>query len=412
MPLESVLPIVPGANWSSTVSNQVQEIITTYNAEELDALAAAPSDDIAWANQGTNVSMGLGIVKIPVRLPQSLGFQPFEYGGQRVYQNIDIAAPIVKVQPWQLNFAWPIVWDELGNASLMSQGADGTLDAFMGSGGLATAMIMGAMAYKAQLVATMFYRGYTKAALGMTATIKTIPQPGLPNGNDFFVDGTGAEGSGQARHYAHPFRATSGRFQNAYPAFGAFAANFGASMLRMRQKPHPTLPNMTMGLQVTDVIGPTYMLERFWAMAVQSLHLQTATVGGTGVAAATTAPYAADTLGKWNQTNFTGASGFAPVRYWIAPQLDNHPYYTANSGANLTSGPGGQPADMWINVSAQGRGSWCYLGCGSKDFVPYTRLYGPGDPRSQSERRVRLEGDLDAGVAGGLYHFVDMFFGV
>ena len=393
-------------SWASTVSNQIQEIVTTYNAEELDCLGRAPENAIAWANQGTNVSLGVGIVKIPWRLPSSMAYRAFD--GNRVYNNLDVAAPTVRVSPWELSFAWPLVWDQMGNASLMSQSADGMLQDFMGANGLAAEVVAGARAYKAQLVATMFYAGYTSAGLGMTASIKTVPQPGLPNGNDFFTDGVGAP-----LHYSHPFRADSGRIQNAWPAFGAFAANFGRSLVKMTQKPHPTLPNMTMGLETTDVFGPTFMRDRFWQMAVQSLQLQSASVGGNGVAAGTTGPFALDTMGKWNTTNFLGASGFAPVRYWILPQLDNHPYYTANNSANMTTGPNGGPADMWINVCAlPDRGSWCHLAGPSREFVPFARLYGAGDPRAQSERKVRMETDLDAGVAGGVYHNIDMFFGV
>lgn len=407
MALVSALPIKQGPTWASTVSDQVQEIITTYNAEELDALSAVPESVIGWADIGTNVSQGMGIVKVPIRLPQSLGFLPFEYGGARTYQNLDVAAPVVKVQPWSLNFAWPMVWDSVGNAKMMSEGVGGTLEEFMGAGGLAASVVGAARAYKAQLVASMFTRGMTYSAKSITADLYTIPQPGNPNGLPFFTNG-----SDTAMHYAHPFRADSGRFKNVYTAYGTFASKFGASLVTMTQKPHPLLPNMTMGLEVTDVFGPTWMRDRFWQMAVQSLSLQTTTTPGN-LAAATTGPFSQDVLGKYNSSNFLGASGFAPVRYWILPQLDNHPYFTHNSNANMTTGPGGGPADMWINVCAKpGSGSWCHLAGPSKDFQPFSRIYGPGDPRAQSERRVRMECDLDAGYAGGLYHLIDVFFGV
>lgn len=411
MPLQNMLPIAPGMTWASTVSNQIQEIVTTYNAEELDCLTHTPDNVIAWANQGTNVSVGVGLVKIPWRLPSSMAFAPFEYGGNRTYQNLDVAAPQVRVNPWSLNFAWPMIWNEMGSASLMTQGADGLVQEFMGAGGLAQEVIGAGRAYKAMLAATLFYKGLTSAALSLSAEILTVPQPGLPNGNPFFTNGVDSP-----LHYAHPFQASSGRFQNAYPGFGAFATSFGSSLVKMTQKPHPLLPNMTMGLETTDVFGPTFMRDRFWQMAVQSLQMQTTAVSGNGVAATATGPFALDTMGKWNATNFLGASGFAPVRYWILPHLDNHPYYRTSAGvatANMTNGPLGGPADMWLNVCAlPGRGSWCHLAGNSREFIPSARMYGPGDPRAQSERRVRLETDLDAGVGAGVYHNIDMFFGV
>ena len=414
MALQNVIPLSPGFSWASSTPAATQEMITTYNAEELEALSHVPEAAIAWANQGTNVALGQGIVKYPWRIPGSLAYQPFEYGGTRQYQSIDLAAPQVKVAPFSLNFGWPMVWDTVGNGwKLMEErGVDASgrpnLEEFIGIGGLASACIDGARAYKAQLVANIFYLGYTSAALGLAAQVVTVPQPGSPNGVSFFSNGVDTP-----LHYAHPFNKNSGRFQNAWPAFGSFAQNYGRSLVKLAQVPHPTLPNMTFGIETTDVVGPTWMRDRFWAMAVQSLALQTTTVSNSGVGAATTSPFALDTMGKWNASNFLGASGFAPTRFWIAPQLDNHPYFTANNNANMTSGPNGGPADMWINISAvPGKGHWAVLAGNSKECTPFARLYGPGDPRAMSERRVRLETDLDLGVQGNVYHLAHMFFGV
>lgn len=411
MSLQNAQPIAafPGFNWSSVVSPQVQEIVTTLNAESLDALSEIPESAIAWADQGSLVSPGVGTVKVPVRLPSSLAFTEFKYGGTRTYNTIDIAAPVIKVNPWELSFGWPLVWNQIGNGmKLMSAMPDGSVADFMGVSGLASMVVQAARAYKAQLVASLFYKGLTSAALGLTAQALTIPQPGNPNGLPLFTNGTDS-----AQHYAHPFNANSGRFKNAYPAYGAFAAQFAASLVVMTQKPHPSLPNMTMGTQVTDVFGPTWMRSRFFAMAVQNFTLATQTIGGTPVGGTQTGTYALDTLRKFNEDTFIGASGFAPQRFWIVPALDSHPYFTANNNANMTTGPGGGPADMWINVAAQKTGqSWAMLAAPSKEFTPLMHLYGDGDPLSQSQRRVRLETDLDAGVAAGLYHFVDMFFGV
>ena len=73
--------------------------------------------------------------------------------------------------------------------------------------------------------------------------------------------------------------------------------------------------------------------------------------------------------------------------------------------------------DMWINVSRtkpgkRARPSWAQLGSNSKTFAPVFRAYGPGDPRAMSERRMRFEGDLDGGVAGGAPGEIDVFFEV
>lgn len=390
----------PGFQWSSVVSPEVQEIVTTINVESLDALNKIPEAMYRWADRGSKVSPGVGTVKVPIRLPSSMAFQPFQYGGTRSYNSIDIAAPVIKVNPWDLNFAWPMIWNDIGTG--------GTLTDFMGVAGLASMIVTASRAYKAQLVASLFYKGLTSAALGLTAEALTIAQPGLPNGNALFTNGTDSP-----LHYAHPFRPDSPRFANAFPAYGTFAERYIDSLVSMTQVPHPSLPNMTMGNEVTDVVGPTWMRDRFFTMAVQTLAMQAQTIGGLPVAAGTTNPLALETLGKFTKNTFIGASGFMPQTFWICPALDSHPYFTANSNANMVTGPRGGPADMWINICASDpTQTWCELAAPTKEFTPRSHLYGDGDPLSQSQRRVRLETDLDAGVAAGLPHFVQMFFGV
>lgn len=391
-----------------------REIITTYNLEELDAYNTAPDADIAWADRATHVSIGAGIVKVAHRLPQSMAFQPFKYGGNRTYFSVDVAATEIHVQPWELSFAWPMIWDQIGNGyKLMSESSDGTLVEFTGAGGLAAEVINAGRAYKAQLVASLFFTSFYAAGVATTPTQFSVAQPGNPLGIALFSDGTGADGSGGALHYAHPINHTSGRFKNVYTTFGPFSQKFGKSLQLMGQKPHATLPNVTNGARVTDVIGPTWMRERFWEMAVQSLSLQTATVAGTPVGAAPTNPYAIEVLKKFAPDTFIGAAGFTPQTFWICPALDSHPYFTVNSGANMTSGPDGGPADMWVNIAGgPNRGAWARLAASSRDFTPRANYYGEGDPRAMTERRVRLETDLDAGVAPGNYDGADMFFGV
>ncbi len=173
----------------------------------------------------------------------------------------------------------------------------------------------------------------------------------------------------------------------------------------MAMKPHATISNVTSGARVTDVFGPTSMYEKFWQMMVQTLTLQTAEVGGNGVAAATTNPYSQAVAQGMSKENFIGTT-FGPHRFWIVPQLDNHPYVVANPGK-----------DFWINISAGPdratglpQASWAQAAGNSKDFVPVFHFYGPGDPRAQGERLMRFEGDLDGGAAGNAPGVVDMFF--
>ncbi len=407
MAFENKLPTAqfPGFTWSSVVAPQVQEIITTFNAESLDALSSVPEKFTAWADIGSKVTQGIGIVKVPIRLPSSLGFLPFD--GTRSYNSIDIAAPVVKVNPFHMDFGWPMVINEMG-AQLLE---------FYGVTGVAQSVVAAARAFKAQAVASLTYLGFTNSGLGQTAQVLTIPQPGNASGLPLFSDGGATfqygTAGGSAAHYAHPFRDTSARFTNLYVGVGTFQNYFPQSLVDMTQVPHPALPNLPLGCEVTDVVGPTWMQIPFYQAAVQTLSLQTQT-SPFNAAAATTNPYNAELLAKASSATFVGASGLAPWRFWIAPQLDNHPYYTANSSANMTSGPGGGPAHMWLSIShRQGNvQSWAELAGPTKEFTPKIHLFGDGDPQSISERRIRMLSDLDCGIGAGLPHFVKMYFGV
>ena len=384
MSLENALPIpaFPGFTHYGVVAGDVKEIATTFNAESPDALAGVPEPAIRWCEVGTRVTAGTFEVKIPIRLPSSMAFQPFD--GNRSYNRLDIAAPLVRPMPFSLNFEWPIQIDQSGNAQLKE---------FYGAQGLAQTVVDAARAHKAQLVASVLYQGITNAALGLTAQVRTIPQPGQPNGLPLFTDG-----SETPSHYTHPFKSTSGRFANLFHGVGKLTDEgvFGDMLRRATQVPHPALPNMTMGLGVTDIIGPTHMLDAFVQMAVQRLSLQ---VSGTNFGATTNRYNPAELEAAIQDGRFIGASGLAPWRFWIAPQLDNHPYLVANPGKQ-----------MWLAVCDRPGQRWCELAAPSREFMPQTTLFGDADPQSRRSRQVSLIGDLDAGVAAGLPHFAQLYF--
>lgn len=407
MPLVNALPISQGNPWSNTAPQQALELITTWNLDEKDALAAPPSSDLAWADVGTITAQGVGIVKHAHAMPQSLAFAPFKPGA-RVYKSLDVVAKAVKVNPFDLNFGIPMIWNEIGNGwELRTPSQDGSLIDFVGVSGLGADYVVAGKAYKCQLIASVLYSSWYSSAgayVNTAPTMFTYAQPNNPNGIALITDGTGAEGSGGAQHYANPTVASSGRFKNLWMGFGSFESSFGSSLVKMTIKPHATLPNVTSGARVTDVFGPTSMREKFWKMAIQTLTLQSATVGGNGVAAATTNPYSLAAQMGISEENFLGTA-FGPHRFWILPQLDNHPYMVANP-----------TADFWINISAgkdprtgRARPSWAKLAGNSKDFVPTFRFYGPGDPLAMSMRTMRFEGDLDGGAEPGAPGEIDVF---
>lgn len=415
MPLVNGLPTAIAAKWSSFAPQQAKELITTYNMDEKDALATPPGEQVLWADRGTVIApSGGGIVKFPTNLPQSLDFSPFE-AGNRKYKSFDTTVKAVEAGAYDLNFAIPMIWDTQGNGyKLMSKQGDSLVE-FLGINGIGAHYAMAGRAKKAALVADLFYRSmYTSAAWGVAPSLFTYPQPNNPNGIALFTDGTGAEGSGGCKHYAHPNDPNGGRFFNLFKAYGSFATRFGASLVEMAKTPHPLFANMTNGAQVTDVIGPTYMRTAFYEMMVSDLVLTLASTGGNGVAAAVSNPYSYARSQGITEENFIG-SALGPRKFWVAPHLDNHPYVLANANTNGA----GRPAEMWINISAgmdpltgKPRPSWAKGVASSVEFVPTFFMYGPGDPRAEGERRMRFEGNLDAAVEPGSPMEIQAFFQV
>lgn len=406
MPLKNGLPIVsPGANWSATAPTQLTELITTFQLEEKDFLASPPLPELAWADVGTITSVGIGIVKWPHVMPNTLDFSDFKLGGNRVYNSFDAAVAKATVAPGDLSFAIPMVFNDIGNGwQLMSRNGDGALIEFLGISGMGTHYAYAGKARKTQFLASLFYNSLYVNGLSTNPTQFTYPQGASTTGIALFTDGSGADGTTGAQHYANPTVIGSARFKNVFTAYGPFLDNYGRSLVEMTTVPHPTLSNKYSGARVTDTFGPSWMRDKFWRMMVQTLTLETRSNGTNLAGAATTSPYADAVARGMSEDNFIGAS-FGPRRFWILSELDNHPYPVSAPGGNTKP-------DFWINVSAAPkRATWGKLACNNKDFVPTFRFYGPGDPRAMSERLMRFEGDLDAGATPGAPGEIQMFFG-
>src|SRR6266404_2626146 len=179
------LPIFPGFQHFGVVAPSVQEIVIQFDARYLDALNRAPLKYMEVANIGTHVMAGWFEAKVPMQLPGSLAFQPFD--GTRVYQQLHIAAPVVKTNPFALNFEWPFVIEQ-GDAKLRD---------YYGPSRLAAAFVDAGRAHKARMLGDLRNVAYGTGALALT-----IPQPGYPNGIALYSDGTVTPS-----HFSHPFRA-------------------------------------------------------------------------------------------------------------------------------------------------------------------------------------------------------------
>lgn len=376
------LNIFPGFSSFGVVSDQVKEIATVFNAEGVEALQSIGEKQVAWADVGVRVSKADFKAKIPVRLTSLMGFEAFN--GERRYHPVSVASVAVNVTPWSLGLEWPIQFMSSGIAQLQD---------FYGISGVANDVVQHARAQKADMVASVIMGGFTNTALGVTAKALTLPQPGLASGLPLFVDAS------QTKHYANPLDINSSRFANLYLGAGKITdvGVMGKVLTDMTQVPHPSKANMTLGNEVTDIIGGTAMLEPFWKLAIQTLSLETAT-SPASLGVASSNPYSVENMAK--ATSMIGVSGLTPWRFWIAPQLDAHPYLVANP-----------TKQMWITISRTRQGSaWCEMAGPNTTFAPMITLLGDGTEEARKTRKVRLFGDLDGGAAAGLPHFVKKYF--
>lgn len=350
--------IFPGLTVIGAVSPSVQELALTFNMEAVNALQMPVDEDLAWSDMA-GVTPALFKGKIPLDFTALDGFEPFD--GVRHYKQIDVAAIEANVLQWQRNLAWDI--------RLSAPGAVEIANAY-NIPNQAANLVAHARVMKARLAASILMQGTPGTAKALVYAGNDIPGANLSLFN--------------TAHYANPLfpLAETRTFSNYHAAAGQFSpSTFATTRTNMRTIPSPTLSAETLGLQVTDIIGPSIMEEPFRQVSMSLLTLQTATVAGQGVGAATSNIYAA------------GITGW---RFWIAPQLDGDPYLQANPGKHLWFAvsrklPGARPIEMVAPT---------------KEFTPMIQLFGDGTEKAADTRKIHLNADLDAGAAAGLPHVI------
>lgn len=348
--------IFPGLTTIGVVSAAVQELAVTFNMEAINALQMPVDEDLAWADI-CGVTPALFRGKVPIDFTALDGFEPFH--GERNYKQIDVAAIETDVQQWQRNLEWDIRFSSPGAMELAG---------VFNIAAKAQSMVAHARVMKARLAATVLMQGTPGTDKARVYVGNDIPGAGKSLFN--------------LTHYANPLDATSRTFSNYHAAAGQFSTStFATTRKDMRTIPSPALSAETLGLQVTDIIGPSIMEEPFRQVSMALLTLQTQVVSGTPVGAAASNIY---------------AGGLTPWRFWIAPQLDADPYLQANAGKHLWFAvsrklPGARPIEMVAPT---------------KEFTPRLQLFGDGSEMAAKSRKVHLLGDLDAGAAAGLPHVI------
>lgn len=347
--------IFPGLRTIGVVSPSVRELATTFNMEAVNAVQVPADEDLAWADM-CGVTPAVFEGKVPLDLTALNGFEPFE--GVREFKQIDVAAIQADVNQWQRNLEW----------DLRFEGAQPEIKQVYNIANFAQSMINHARIMKARIAASVLMQGTPSTNKAKVYVGNDIPGAG----KSLF----------HTAHLANPLDVNSREFSNYHATAGKFDENSFATMRQnMRLVPSPTMTAETLGLQVTDVIGPSIMEEPFRKVALGMLSVQSLTVG-------------ADTVGG-GATNIY-AAGLTPWRFWIAPQLDADPYLQANAGKHL-----------WFAVSRKLVGARpVEMVAPTKEFTPRLQLFGDGSEMAAMTRKVHLLGDLDAGAAAGLPHVI------
>lgn len=353
--------IFPGLKTVGVVDASVRELAVAFNTEALAAMQAPMEEDLAWT-EICGVTPAIFEGKVPVDFTNLDGFEPFE--GTRTYRKVDVIAMQAHVNQWQRNLQYDARLDQAENV---------TLKDIYGAATQAQALVAHARVMKARIAASVLMQGTPAMGKALVYAGNPIPGAGLPLFSS--SNTTGA-------HLANPTDSNSRQFDNYYPAAGAFSAKtYADTRQNMRAVPAPNMSAETLGLQVTDIIGPSFMEEPFRQVALSQLIL----VQGTGAAAgAVAAP-----------TNIY-SQGTTPCKFWIAPQLDADPFVQANAGKHL-----------WFAVSRKRVGARpIEMVAPTKEFTPRITIFGDGSELAIQTRKIHINADLDAGAAAGLPHVI------
>lgn len=380
----------PGLTVLGAVSPSVQELAKVFNTSALMAMQEPVAEDLAWA-EIAGVTPAVFEGKVVVDLTNLDGYEPFE--GTRYYKDVEAIALVADVAQFQRGIRYDARLDQADNVTLRSIYAGMTQ---------ASSLVSQAKVMRPRLAASILMNGTPFPVKGQAVVYQgnTIPGAGLPLFSTSanitpYVGGAAIAGPGS--HYANPTDPNSRLFNNYFQSFNQFTPqSYARCRALMRLVPAPNLSAETLGLQVTDIIGPSHMEEPFRQVALATLSLQIGTGAAAGAVAAPTNIYAV---------------GVTPCRFWIAPQLDGDPYLTAWKAANpALAGDPTQFPHLWFTVSRSRKGvNPIEMVAPTSAFTPRIVIFGDGTELAQQTRKIHIQSDLDAGAAAGFPHPIMRF---
>jgi hypothetical protein len=356
--------IFPGLRSVGLVPEALRAGLVVYTASALDALNSPVEESVAWADAVSHVTTGDFEAKIPIDITSLEGFQE-DKGRDYEYKQVDLMAIDVASVQFYLACSWKsaLVEANVPMANVANKGAQ---------------VIAESRALKAQMAATVLMQGRP----GGKAL--TYAQEGSPQGLTLF----------NTAHLINPHDITKGTFSN----YWAAAGKFDAAMLKkirtyFRMVRGPSSIIRTLGLQLTEILIPSHMEERVRDVAISSVILQVAQVGGTAVAGGV--------------TNTAAVSAGAPWSFRVVPELDYDPYLVAFRAAFLIAN-GRQPEpeelpDLLIAISGTRPGaSAVEMLAPSTAFVPRVNVLGIGSEHEIKTSEVAIIAKQRCGAAAGL----------
>ncbi len=352
------LNIFPGVQTVGKIPEQLRAGLVVYTASALDALNGPTDDQVAWASDTgvSGVTTGDFTAKIPIDITSLEGFQE-DTGKDYEYKQVDMTAVDVASVPFYLACSWRSKLASVPMANVSNKGAQ---------------VIRESQALKALMVATVFMNGRP----GGKAL--TYPQEGSPLGLSLF----------NTAHLINPNEASMGTFSNYLAAAGKFD---GSLLKRLRTKFRmvrgPSSTIRTLGLQLTEILIPSHMEEVVRDVAIATLTLQIAQVGGTPVAAAT------------SNTAMSAGTGWS---YRVVPELDNDPYLVAYKLANPTWTAETLP-HFGIAISGSRKGANAVeMIAPSTAFVPRISMLGLGSEHEIKTSEIAIIAKQECGASAGL----------
>lgn len=326
--------IYPNLQIKGVVDGKVRELVTRLTTHAISALQSIGGDADAWVNNKgiyhfNPLETGADVTKITIDLSALNGFEKFT--GSVKFKDADLTAVIVESEEWSRGIGYPL-----------AKARAGLFGSFPNQG---SALVQQARRMVPRIVADVLKQGKEKAV-------------GYDKKPLFATD-----------HPTDPLDPDSDPQSNLITNAGKFDKElYKAVRLAMRQFKGVDHEQESLGMYVTDVLGPSHMEDPF-----------------------------EEVIGPKKATLASGETNVLQnaCRQWIVPQLDNDPYLQANPGKEL-----------WFAVCTAFVDVSPVEVVGTDNLAPEIAILGEGSEYAVTHRKVGVAGHMSANAAAGFWQTI------